>query len=142
MKFAELLGMFKEGKPSSKSHMKNLLEMAMVDSHLDDTEMDLLKQLAKKHKVSEKELAQIQSEPEKIKFELPDDESEKFEQFYELVNMMTIDEKIFDEEKNLCRIFAKKFGYRVPWDLVDAVSQNIQNDQPWDETMKRVTALL
>ena len=142
MNLAELLGFWKEGKPTSKSHMKNLLEMAMVDSHLDDTEFDLLKKLAKKHKVSEKELNEIQADPDKIEFELPEDDNEKFEQFYELVNMMTVDERVFEEEKNLCRIFAKKFGYTKPWDLVDAVEQNIQNGQSPKETMKRVKPLM
>jgi len=142
MKFSELLGLFKEGKASSKSHMKNLLEMAMVDSHFDDSEYQLIKQFAKKYKVSENELAEIQKNPEGVKFELPDKENEKFEQFYELVQMMMIDEKIFEEEKSLCRIFAKKFGYGNQHDLVEAVSQNIKNNQPWDETMKRVSFLL
>ena len=134
--------MFKEGKASSKSHIRNLLEMAMVDSHFDDSELQLIQQLAKKYKVSEKELADIQKNPDHVKFELPDNENEKFEQFYELVQMMMIDEKIFEEEKSLCRIFAKKFAYKTQHELVDAVSENIKNNQPWDETMKRVSFLL
>ena len=142
MKFSELIGLFKEGKASSKSHIKNLLEMAMVDSHFDDTEYELLQQFAKKYRVSEKELKEIQDNPDNIAFELPDNDDEKFEQFYELVQMMMIDEKIFDEEKNLCRIFAKKFSYKSPVELVDAVSENIKNEQPWNETMKRVSFLL
>ena len=142
MNFAELLGLFKEGKASSKSHMKNLLEMAMVDSHFDDSEYQLLKQFAKKYKVSESELKKIQENPDHVAFELPESETEKFEQFYELVQMMMIDEKIYVEEKNLCTIFAKKFGYKSQKELVDAISQNIKHGQPVDETMRRVSFLL
>ena len=70
MKFGELIGMFKESNKVTKSHMKNLFEMAMVDSNFDDTEFELLEKLAKKHKVSEKELNEIKENPDKIPFEL------------------------------------------------------------------------
>ena len=116
--------------------------MAMIDSHFDDKEYQLLKKLAKKHKVSEKELKEIQKNPDKVKFELPANENEKFEQFFELVNMMTVDEKIFEEEKSLCRIFAKKFGYNNERELVDAIAENIKNEQSYKETKKRVNSLL
>lgn len=142
MKFSEIIGLFKEGKSTSKSHMKNLLEIAIVDSHFDDEEYQLLHRLAKKHGVSERELQKIQDNPDAVKFELPEDEGEKFEQFYELVHMMTVDDRIMDEEMGLCRVFAKKFGYNDPHELVSAVAQNIKNGQPWEETQKRVVTLL
>ena len=122
--------------------MKNLLEIAMADSHFDDKEYKLLNNLAKKHSVSEKELQKIQDNPETVKFELPSNQNEKFEQFYELIHMMTIDGKILDEEMSLCRIFAKKFAYNKPHELVQAVAQNIKNSQPCQETHKRVITLL
>ncbi len=142
MKFREIIGLFKEGKATSKSHMKNLLEMAMIDHHFDDNEYQLLKKLAKKHKVSVKELNKIQENPADVKFELPVDENEKFEQFYELVRMMTLDGKILEEEENLCVIFAKKFGYKNQPELVDSIEQNIENNISCEETMKRVSWLL
>lgn len=138
MKFVDLIGFFKENKTVSKSHMKNLFEMAMVDSHFDDSELALLQKLAKKHKVSAKELKKIQDDPSKIKFELPENKDEKFEQFFELVHMMTIDGKMFDEEMNLCKIFAKKFGYENSEELIQVIAQNINNGQDWQETMKRI----
>ena len=138
MNFTELIGLFKKSKTISKSHMKNLFEMAMVDSHFDDSEYHLLKKLAKKHKVSEKELDKIKEDPAKIKFELPEDEGAKFEQFFELVHMMTIDNNMLAEELNLCKIFAKKFGYKNGEGLVNVIAQNINYGLGWQESMKRV----
>jgi len=109
MKFSELLGMHKEGKTTSKSHIKNLLEMALIDNHFDDREYQLLKKLAKKHKVSKKELNKIQENNADVEFELPVDENEKFEQFYELVYMMTADKKILKEGSEVNT--AKKIKY-------------------------------
>jgi uncharacterized tellurite resistance protein B-like protein len=142
MKFSEIIGLFKEGKSTSKSHMKNLLEIAMADSHFDDEEYKLLRKLAKKHGVSDKELQKIQKNPEEVKFELPTNQNEKFEQFYELIHMMIIDGKILDEELSLCRVFAKKFAYGSPDELVKVVVQNINNGQSCKETQKRVITLL
>ena len=142
MKFSELIGMHKEGKTTSKSHIKNLLEMALIDSHFDDREYQLLKKLAKKHKVSKKELKEIQENNANVEFELPVDENEKFEQFYELVYMMTADKKILKEEVNLCIIYAKKFNYNNQPELVNAITQNIKNNLPWQESRKRVALLL
>ena len=138
MKFTEIIGIFKASNSISKSHMKNLFEMAMVDSHFDDSEYELLQKLAKKHKVSEKELNAIKDDPSKIEFELPSNSDEKFEQLYDLVHMMTIDGNMFNEELNLCKIFAKKFGYSNESELVDVVAQNIQNNLSWQESKKRL----
>lgn len=139
MNFAEIINLFKQNKKISKSHMKNLFEMAMVDSHFDDSEYQLLAKLASKYKVSEKELNKIKDDPDKVNFELPKDEAEKFEQFYELVQMMTIDEKMFDEELNLCKIFAKKFGYKNGQEIIDIIVENIKNELGWKESFKRVS---
>ena len=142
MKFSELIGMHKEGKTTSKSHIKNLLEMALIDNHFDDREYQLLKKLAKKHKVSKKELKKIQENNADVEFELPVHENEKFEQFYELVYMMTADKKILKEEENLCIIYAKEFNYNSQPELVNAITQNIKNNLPWQESRKRVRSLL
>ena len=148
MKFKELLGMFKEGvsvtKSSNylKSHMKNLLEMALVDGHFDETEMDLLKKLAQKYNIPEDELRKIQDNPSNFEFEIPEDDNEKFEQFYELVNMMTIDGKIFDEEMNLCVIIGKKFGYNNVHETLEAMIEDIKNGLPMEDTRNSVDWLL
>jgi len=140
MKFSELLSQFRQGKAGAKSHMKNLIEMAAVDGHFDDVEYDLLKKIAKRHNISEKQLKEIQENPQHVEFEVPSDANEKFGQLFDLVHMMTIDQYIDREEVNLCLIFAGKFGYKKERisDLVDAIANNIKNNQTREETWKRV----
>ena len=118
--------------------MKNLLEMAMVDNHFDDSEYELLMKLAKKYNVSEKEINKIKEDPGKIEFELPKDDNAKFEQFYDLVHMMSVDNEQCQEELNLCKIFAAKFGYKNGEDIVGIIAQNIANGLDWKESKKRV----
>ena len=148
MKFKELLGMFKESASVSKSpnhlksHMKNLLEIALVDGHFDVTEMDLLKKLAQKYDISEDEMTKIKDNQSTIEFEIPEDENEKFAQFYELVNMMTIDGNIFDEEMNLCVLIGKKFEYNNVLDVIEIMIQDIKIGLPMENTRNSVDWLL
>ena len=143
MNISEFLQLFREGKVGAKSHMKNLLELAYVDGHFDDSENILLNKLAKKHNISEKQLEEIKQNPDAIKFEIPKKDKDKFEQLYDLVSMMLADEYTDTEEFKLCVIFAKKFGYKESsaHEIVDTIAGNLKHGQSSAETMKRVELL-
>lgn len=140
MKFSELLSLFKQGKGTARSHMKNLIEMAAVDGNFEPIEYDLLKTIAKRNSISESQLKEIKSNPHDVVFEVPADKREKFHQLYDLVHMMSIDNAIHDEEAKLSYLFAIKFGYSKDRakELIEAIRNNILNKQTHDETMKRV----
>lgn len=144
MILSEFLNLFKQGKVSAHSHMKNLLEMALADGHYDNSEDQLLKSIASKHGVSSKKLIDIQQSPEKIEFIVPDNAKEKFNQFFDLVHMMVIDEDVDREELRLCVVFAKKFGYDPDRseELVESVASNISSGNSLEETRKRVEWML
>lgn len=144
MKFSQFLGLFKEGKVGAKSHMKNLIEMAMVDGHFDKSEKSLLESIAKKYGISDAQLQAIHDDPTAIEFEVPKNEDQKFEQLFDLVNMMVADDYTDREEIKLCGVFARKFGYKEEKsdELVDAVANNIQNGSTLKDTKVRVNWLL
>lgn len=140
MKFSEILNLFRQGKGSAKSHMRNLIEMAAADKNFDESEFDLLKSIARRNSISDALLMEIRSNPSSVEFELPEDKRERFYQFYDLVHMMTVDKSIHEDEMVLCKIFATKFGYKKEnhSELIESIRLNIQNNQSHDETMKRV----
>ncbi|MFZ5972801.1 MAG: hypothetical protein ACOYXA_14535 [Bacteroidota bacterium] len=144
MKFTDILSLFKQGKASAKSHMKNLIEMAAVDGNFDSIEYDLLKSIAKRNSISESQLEAIRKKPEGVEFVVPESKEERFHQLYDLVHMMTIDKSVHDEELKLCNLFAVKFGYQREKvrDIIEAIRQNIQNGQSHNEAMKRLSLLL
>lgn len=144
MKFTDILGVFKQGKSTARSHMKNLIEMAAVDGNFDSAEFDLLKSIAKRNSISESQLKEIRSNPTKVEFEVPADPKEKFSQLYDLVHMMSIDKSIHQEEMKLSHIFAVKFGYKKERvkEIVETIQGNIHNGQNADETMKRASFLI
>ena len=144
MNFSDMLNTFRQGKGTAKSHMRNLIEMAAADGHFADVEFSLLKSIAKRNNISESQLAEIKKNPSGINFEVPSDSSEKFSQLYDLIHMMAIDSSVHEEERKLSNLFAIKFGY--PKDkvdeLVNVIHLNIKNQQPAEETMKRVEMLI
>ena len=144
MEFSELLNLFKSGKSTVKSHMKNLIEMAAADGHFQDVEFELLKKIAKRNGITEKQLNEIKTNPDSVVFEVPQDEKERFHQLYDLVHMMSIDDQIHTEERKLCNLFAIRFGYKraIVSDLIDSVSSNIKNGIGHDEAMKRLQMLV
>ena len=144
MKFTEILNLFKQGKSSAKSHMKNLIEMAAADGSLDDIEYRFLQDLAKKNGISNSQLKAIRDSPDSVPFEVPDDKLERFAQLYDLVHMMVIDKQVHREEQKLCNLFAIKFGYpreRVD-EIISTIASNIENGNDHEDTLQRVEWML
>jgi len=144
MNIQEIINLFKVGKTTAKSHMKNLIEMAAVDGNFDQVEYDLLKKIAKRNSISESQLKDIRNKPDVIKFELPKDKKERFHQFYDLVHMMSVDNSILPEEMELINLYAVKYGYprEHSKELIDTIQSNIKYGQTHDETYKRVELMV
>ncbi len=144
MSLLEMLRQFKQGNGSVKSHIKNLIEMAAIDGAFLEVENDLLKSIAKRNGISERQLVEIRKNPNSIKLEIPEDAKERFHQFYDLVQMMSIDKLIHTEEMKLSNLFAIKFGYHRDniQQLVDSILSCIEYKLDADETMSRVILLI
>src|SRR6188768_2842994 len=110
MNFKDILDLFKQGKATAKSHMRNLIEIAVADGGLGIQEQRLLEYAAQRNNISREQLKEIQADASNVRFEAPRDKEERFVQLYDLVHMMSVDDTIHAEELRLCEIFAIKFG--------------------------------
>lgn len=140
MNFNDILNLFKLGKATAKSHMRNLIEIAASDGSLGAEEQRVLEYAALRNKISASELKDIQKDTSKIMFKVPGNEEDKFFQLYDLVHMMSVDKNIHGEELRLCEIFAIKFGYRkeIAREMVEMIRQNIEKWIGAQETMQTV----
>ena len=140
MSIKDILDLFKLGKGSAKSHMRNLIEIAAADGNLGIEEQRLLEYAAVRNDISPAELKEIQMNTSKVRFEVPRSDHDKFHQLYDLVHMMTVDKSIHPEELRLCEIFAIKFGYRkeVVREMIEMIRQNIEKWSGPKETMQTV----
>jgi uncharacterized tellurite resistance protein B-like protein len=140
MNFREILELFRQGKATAKSHIKNLIEIATADGKFAEEEHDLLVSIASRNGISRARLEEIKSFPGAIVFEVPPNDREKFNQIYDLVHMMIIDKSIHPEEVRLCEIFAGRFGYeknRIK-ELLETIRHNIDNGNDAPKTYERV----
>ena len=144
MSFREILDLFRQGKATAKSHIKNLIEMACADGRYAAEENDLLMAIAARNGISQKRIEEIRGNPDSVPFEVPKQENEKFRQIYDLVNMMVVDKDIHPEEVRLAELFASKFGYPRPTvkGLVETIKQNIENGNNMEQTRERVVYYL
>lgn len=140
MNVTDIIDLFKLGKGSAKSHMRNLIEIAAADGNLGEEEQRLLEYAALRNNISRAELAGIQSNTSKVKFEVPRGDRDKFFQLYDLVHMMSVDKNVHGEELRLCEIFAIRFGYRkeIVREMIELIRQNIEKWIGPKETMEAV----
>lgn len=140
MSFEDIIDLFKLGKATAKSHMRNLIEIAAADGSLVGEEQKLLEYAAHRNNISTVQLKDIQADISKVRFKVPGNEEDKFFQLYDLVHMMSVDKNIDGEELWLCEIFAVKFGYRkeIVREMIQLIHQNIEKWIGPKETMEMV----
>ncbi|UII28781.1 TerB family tellurite resistance protein [Fulvivirga maritima] len=115
-----LLNIFGSGDDKRKSHVKNLITVAMADGHLAKEEWDLLVTIARKLEMSNDDIQNIKNNPEDIKFTPPKKYDEKIQQVEDLVAVMMIDGDVDKNEMELCKKLALKLDLlpRVVNDLI------------------------
>ena len=140
MTFTEIIDLFRKGKATAKSHMRNLIEIAAADGGFGNEEQRVLQYAALRNNISESQLKDIQAAVSKIRFQVPRSEEVKFFQLYDLVHMMSVDKSIHSEELRLCEIFAIKFGYRkeVVREMIEMIRQNTEKWIGPKETMQTI----
>ncbi|MBP7828472.1 MAG: hypothetical protein KA248_01000 [Kiritimatiellae bacterium] len=92
------------------SHFRNLALVALRDGKLAGAERDLLNYLARKWGLSDAQVEEVLAHPDRVKLSIPRDEPSRFQQLYDLVDMMIIDGVLGAQEKALCVSFAMALG--------------------------------
>jgi uncharacterized tellurite resistance protein B-like protein len=140
MSITDIIDLFKLGKASAKSHMRNLIEIAAADGGMGIEEQRLLEFAAVRNNISREQLKKIQANTRAITFKVPGNQRDRFYQLYDLVHMMSVDKNIHIEELRLCEIFAIQFGYRkeIVREMIERIRQNIEKWIGPEETMQMV----
>jgi uncharacterized tellurite resistance protein B-like protein len=100
----DLMKIFKSDKDGiRRSHVKNLVTVAMADGQVDKEEWSLLVGIATHLGMSESEITGIRNNPEAVSFVPPKKYEERVQQLRDLVSIMTIDSMINLRELDLCR---------------------------------------
>ena len=95
-----------------KNHIMNLGALAKVDGHIDQTELNYIISIGQKNGMKPDEVKSLIANSGTIKQIVPENDSERFDQIYDLVEMMLADGIVDDNEMEFCMEMATKLGFR------------------------------
>jgi len=96
-----------------KSHLANLVAIANSDGDFSVAEKRLVFDIGIKNGLSIDEVKKIiKSDAKSIEFKAPDNDTERFEEVYDLVSMMQADGVCSEDEMENCIEIAEKLGFR------------------------------
>ena len=115
-----------------KGHLFNLAALAKADGHVDDREMSFIITVGKKNGVSAGEVRKIIAGNATNPADLPHTDSERFDQIFDLVDMMLADGVVDETEMDFCIDMAEKLGFRkaIVGVLVRKISQGVKDAIP------------
>ncbi|MBO9701083.1 MAG: TerB family tellurite resistance protein [Sporocytophaga sp.] len=127
-----------------KQHLRNLVFLAKVDGKLNEVERDLIFRIGLKYGLKDYFIAELIEEIPDFDFRLPASDYERFDQIYDLVQLMVSDGIVDDHELDFCVDMAERLGFRkaVVGVLVRKISQGVSNGQNKDLIRKEAEAFL
>lgn len=106
-------GLFQNSEvENNKSHLKNLIAVAMSDGNMDGNEAKALFAVATRLGIDEINIRHLVANHNDIKFVLPKDRKDRIQQFWDLIMIILADGKIEDREMVVFEQFAMKLGVR------------------------------
>jgi uncharacterized membrane protein YebE (DUF533 family) len=127
-----------------KSHIQNLGALAKIDGHVDSSEMSFIISVGTKNGMKADDVRTLLANSDATKFVLPDNDSERFDQIYDLVEMMLADGIIDDNEMDFCIDMAGKLGFRkaIVGVLVRKISMGVKDGLKREDIKREAHAFL
>ncbi|WP_422361020.1 TerB family tellurite resistance protein [Reichenbachiella sp.] len=94
-----------------KEQLKALAQLANSDGDMDERELRLIYRIGEAHGMKRDGIQQIIDNPGQLGDLKALDEDDKFEFLYSIIQLMKIDDEIYNEEVLYCQKIAMKLGY-------------------------------
>ncbi|WP_400190486.1 TerB family tellurite resistance protein [Hymenobacter sp. B81] len=140
-----MFGFFEsEQNKKVRSHIQNLASLARVDGHIDEREMNFLVTVGKKNGLSANDVRGVVANASQGTLTIPDNDSERFDQIFDLVDMMLADGVVDDNEMDFCIDMAGKLGFRkaIVGVLVRKISIGVRDGLPREQIKEESQAFL
>ncbi|UYZ63737.1 tellurite resistance TerB family protein [Hymenobacter weizhouensis] len=127
-----------------KSHIVNLAALAKADGHIDEREMNFIVAVGQKNGMRAAEVRSLVGNTSSVKLVIPDNDSERFDQIFDLVDMMLADGVVDNHEMEFCIGMAEKLGFRrdIVAVLVRNISQGVKDGLPREQIKEQTQTLL
>ncbi|GGK79907.1 TerB family tellurite resistance protein [Rufibacter glacialis] len=95
-----------------KSHIVNLGALAKIDGHIDAAEMEHIISIGERKGLRPQDVRALLADSGSVKPTMPNNDLDRFDQIYDLVEMMLADGIVDDSEMDFCIDLAMKMGFR------------------------------
>lgn len=127
-----------------KEQLKALAQLANSDGDMDERELNLIFRIGEAHGMDREAIQQIIDHPGQLGDLKALDEDDKFEFLYSIIQLMKIDDEIYNEEVLYCQKIAMKLGYGLGavMEMYPHVHKNIVIRKEKLQLKKKVSAFL
>lgn len=94
-----------------KEQLKALAQLANSDGDIDERELRLINRIGEAHGMSVEAIKEIIDQPGQLGDLTSLSEDDKFEFLYSIIQLMKIDDEVYNEEVLFCQQIAAKLGY-------------------------------
>jgi uncharacterized tellurite resistance protein B-like protein len=99
------------GKRINREHYLHLVQVAKIDGKIEDSELELLHKEGRKFGLTDPEIDQMIESESANNYHPPYSLQDKFEQLYNVAEMILADDIITDSEKKMIKRFAIAAGF-------------------------------
>ena len=127
-----------------KSHLRHLVRLASSDGAVSKEEEHMIKTIAKANGLSASEVKSILENPTAVDLALPDNNEDRFNQMFDLVQMMMADGVVTDAEMDFCGELANRLGFRkvIVGVLVAKIERGIKEGLSKDQIRAEAEAFI
>jgi hypothetical protein len=98
-------------KRMNRSYLKNLVALASSDGKVDDNEMEVLIDAARKADVDEPELKEMLDTVEEYKYYIPESYEDREMQLIQMLSLAIADGEFSESEYDMCKMVAEKLDF-------------------------------
>ena len=109
-----------------KEQLNILINLAASDKLIDDREVKTIHMIGKAGGLSREEIDEMIKRPKSIGDLSTFTEDQKFENLYQLIQMMKSDGQVFKSEIHFCETIAERLGYRK--DVISELASKVYSD--------------
>lgn len=109
-----------------KEKLNILINLAASDKMIDDREAKTIHMIGKAGGLSKEEIDEMMKRPKTIGDLSTLTEDQKFENLYQLIQLMKSDGQVFKSEVHFCESVAEKFGYKK--EVISELAAKVYSD--------------
>ncbi len=111
----------------TRKQLNILIQLAVSDKHFSNLERERIYEIARKKNFPQADVKELILNPEPIGTFGALSENQKFEYLFACIDLMLIDQKIFENEINFCKDIAIRLGFKK--DVVEFMKDEIHKHE-------------